>query len=182
MKVESKYKIFKTASGWAGVAGTKHGICRIVFPQRTKLRAYGELDTGVPDPSECHDSPVLREAGQLLRRYFAGKAVSFDLPLDVRYYTKFQQAVWRAAAEIPYGETRSYLWVAERIGSPRAVRAVGQALGANPVPIIIPCHRVVSSSEGLGGFSGGLALKKKLLCLEAESVKLKIKKRKTKEA
>ncbi len=84
----------------------------------------------------------------------------------MRYYTQFQKAVWRATAGIPYGETRSYAWVAKRIGNPRAVRAVGQALGANPVPIIIPCHRVIGSSGKLCGFAGGLALKQRLLELE----------------
>ena len=81
---------------------------------------------------------MLEKAAKLLGAYFSGKSVSFDLPLDLRYYTRFQQAVWKAAAEIPYGETRSYAWIARRIKNPRASRAVGQALGANPVPIIIP--------------------------------------------
>jgi O-6-methylguanine DNA methyltransferase len=74
----------------------------------------------------------------LLSAYFSGEAVLFDLPLDLRYYTAFQQAVWNAAAGVPYGETRSYSWIARRIGRPRAARAAGQALGANPVPVLIP--------------------------------------------
>ena len=75
---------------------------------------------------------------KLLQQYFSGRRVSFDLPLDLRYYTPFQRAVWKAAATIPYGETRSYAWIAKKIGKPKAARAVGQALGANPVPILIP--------------------------------------------
>jgi O-6-methylguanine DNA methyltransferase len=109
---------------------------------------------------------VLGKAVKLLRKYFSGERVSFDLALDLRYYTAFQQAVWKASAEIPRGETRSYAWIAKKIKKPRAVRAVGQALGANPVPVIIPCHRVISSSGALGGYSGGLGVKEKLLALE----------------
>jgi len=87
-----------------------------------------------------HSSPgkILQTAEKSLKNYFAGRRVSFDVPLDLRYHTPFQQAVWRAAAEIPYGQTRSYAWIARKIKNPRAVRAVGQALGANPIPIIIP--------------------------------------------
>jgi len=77
--------------------------------------------------------------------------------------TPFQQKVWKVLQTIPYGETRTYKWVAQKIGKPKAVRAVGQACGANPLPLIIPCHRVVASGNKLGGFSGGLRLKKKLL-------------------
>jgi len=103
-----------------------------------------------------------------LCEYFKGERASFDVPLDVRG-TPFQLAVWRAVETIPYGETRSYKWVAERVGRPRAVRAVGRALAANPVPIIIPCHRVVRSDGGLGGFSLGLEVKEFLLELEAKN-------------
>ncbi len=81
---------------------------------------------------------TLKGAVTQLRGYFAGKRVSFDLPIDLRYYTPFQRAVWTAVAEIPYGETRSYAWIAKRINRPRSARAVGQAVGANPIPIIIP--------------------------------------------
>jgi methylated-DNA-[protein]-cysteine S-methyltransferase len=81
---------------------------------------------------------MLAKTTELLRRYFSGESVSFDLPLDLRYYTPFQQAVWRATVEIPRGETRSYAWIAKRIKNPRAARAVGRALGANPVPVLVP--------------------------------------------
>lgn len=80
--------------------------------------------------------------------------------------TPFQKKVWKVLQTIPYGETRTYKWVAQKIGKPRAVRAVGQACGANPLPLIIPCHRVVASGGKLGGFSLGVAMKKRLLKLE----------------
>ncbi len=100
------------------------------------------------------------------RDYFSGREVAFDYPLDVENATPFQQAVWAAMRQITYGQTRSYQRIAEKIGRPRAARAVGNACGRNPLPIIQPCHRVVGSNGRLGGFSGGLDLKKALLELE----------------
>ena len=99
--------------------------------------------------------------------YFAGKKVSFRVPIDLSAGTIFQRKVWRALQAIPYGQTRSYAWVAKRIGQANAVRAVGAACGANPVPVIIPCHRVVRSDGSMGGFSAGLEWKKRLLALES---------------
>jgi O-6-methylguanine DNA methyltransferase len=104
-------------------------------------------------------------AGQLCR-YFGGQPVTVRAPLDLSGGTPFQRKVWRALQTIPYGQTRSYAWIARKIGQPNAVRAVGSACGANPIPIIVPCHRVVRSDGGLGGFSAGLGWKKRLLALE----------------
>ncbi len=101
-------------------------------------------------------------------RYFTGEPVRFRVRLDLRVGTPFQRKVWRVLRTIPHGQTRSYGWVAQRIGAPRAVRAVGAACGANPVPVIVPCHRVIASDGALGGFSGGLARKRALLRLEAK--------------
>jgi len=101
-----------------------------------------------------------------LQAYAGGQPVRFACRLDLSSGTPFQQEVWRALRTIPRGETRSYAWVARRIGKPKAVRAVGAACGANPIPIIVPCHRVIASDGSLGGFSGGLALKRRLLELE----------------
>ncbi|MBI5561931.1 MAG: methylated-DNA--[protein]-cysteine S-methyltransferase [Deltaproteobacteria bacterium] len=100
----------------------------------------------------------------LFTRYFGGAPVTFDVPLDLDG-TGFEMAVWKALAEIPWGGVRSYGWVASRIGSPKAGRAVGGACGANPVPIVIPCHRVVGVSN-IGGYTGGLDVKRFLLKLE----------------
>ena len=105
------------------------------------------------------------EAARQLREYFMGERTSFSLPLDLRG-TPFQLAVWQTVMKIPYGETRSYRWVAEEVGRPRAARAVGRALAANPVPIIVPCHRVVGSDGGLRGYSLGPGIKGLLLGLE----------------
>ena len=110
-------------------------------------------------------APVAKEAIRQLNAYFAGDLRRFELPLDL-HGTAFQLRVWNALLQIPYGETRSYLQIARAIGSPAAVRAVGAANGANPIPIVVPCHRVIGSSGKLVGYGGGLPLKKRLLELE----------------
>jgi methylated-DNA-[protein]-cysteine S-methyltransferase len=108
---------------------------------------------------------IAAEAERQLRAYFAGRLRRFDLPLDLRG-TDFQLRVWRELESIPYGETRSYSQIAAAINAPQAVRAVGAANGANPIPIVVPCHRVIGSGGKLVGYGGGLPLKKRLLALE----------------
>jgi methylated-DNA-[protein]-cysteine S-methyltransferase len=107
----------------------------------------------------------LVEAVVQLQEYFAGERTKFDLLLELSG-TPFQRQVWLALAEIPYGKTVSYAELAAMVGRPRAFRAVGQANGSNPVPIVLPCHRVVASGGGIGGYGGGLDMKRQLLALE----------------
>lgn len=114
-----------------------------------------------------HSSPLMRETVRQLRLYFAGELQIFDLPLEL-VGTEFQKKVWAALVTIPYGETRSYSEIAVQIGAPRAVRAVGAANGRNPIPIVVPCHRVIGASGSLVGFGGGLEWKRLLLDLEAK--------------
>jgi methylated-DNA-[protein]-cysteine S-methyltransferase len=114
-------------------------------------------------PASCD---VLDEAARQLRAYFAGDLRRFELPLDLAG-TEFQVAAWRALADIPYGTTISYGEQARRLGRPRAVRAVGAANGRNPLPIVLPCHRIVGADGSLVGFGGGLSLKRRLLEHEA---------------
>jgi len=109
--------------------------------------------------------PVLVEGIRQLQAYFQGCLREFDLPLEI-LGTPFQVAVWRQLLTIPFGETRSYLQIAQSVGRPAAVRAVGAANGANPIAIVVPCHRVIGASGKLVGYGGGLPLKKKLLALE----------------
>src|SRR5439155_23203362 len=116
-------------------------------------------------------NPLLQEVMRQLSAYFAGKAESFDLPLAPQG-TAFQQNVWRHLCDIPYGETISYGELARRIGNPNASRAVGLANGTNPIPIVIPCHRVIGSDGKLTGYGGGLPIKEKLLALERLQLKL----------
>jgi len=106
-----------------------------------------------------------------LRAYFAGELQEFDLKLEMRG-TAFQRSCWEALRRIPYGQTISYLQLAEKIGNPKAVRAVGLANGANPIPIIVPCHRVIGSDGSLTGFGGGMENKRKLLELESAQLRL----------
>jgi len=158
-------KIFRTDLGWAGIAVSDSGVALVVLPRKDRKSVGRELNSREPGvrSSAGEAERLLSKAVVLLQKYFSGDAVAFDLPLDTRYYTAFQQSVWKAASAIPFGETRSYAWIAGRIRNPHAARAVGQALGANPIPVIIPCHRVIGSSGSLGGFSGGIGMKKVLL-------------------
>jgi O6-methylguanine-DNA--protein-cysteine methyltransferase len=137
-----KKTVFSTPLGWAGAGIVEKGICRIVLPRGSRKTVKGELASVKREmlkaaASRSVDRAIIKTVKRL-QQYFSGRRVSFDLPLDLSYYTPFQRAVWKAAAAIPYGETRSYAWIAKRIGRPKAARAVGQALGANPVPILIP--------------------------------------------
>lgn len=149
--------------------------CRIIDSPVGRLRLVSdgehlvaiEMDVEGDTPSSSGESadPVLDDCAAQLGEYFAGDRDHFDLPL-AQGGTEFQQAVWRALAAIPYGEVRSYGEIAEAIGKPTAVRAVGAANGANPLPIVVPCHRVIGSNGSLTGFSAGIDIKRQLLALE----------------
>jgi methylated-DNA-[protein]-cysteine S-methyltransferase len=123
------------------------------------------------DPEWQLDNSAFLEVVDQLQSYFAGERKNFELPL-VLEGTDFQKRVWTALQKIPYGETISYKKLAETVGSPKAVRAVGAANGANPIPIIIPCHRVIGQDGSLTGFGGGLPLKKRLIELESHQLRL----------
>jgi methylated-DNA-[protein]-cysteine S-methyltransferase len=124
-----------------------------------------------PDPAWQEDEESLKEPIRQLRAYFAGELESFDLPLAPTG-TRFQLDVWKRLCDIPYGETISYGELARRIGNPNASRAVGLANGSNPIPIVIPCHRVIGSNGKLTGYGGGLPIKEKLLALERRQLRL----------
>jgi len=140
---------------------TEHGI--------RKLRFAGKGKAMGPRHGRGEKRPAWRwkrVAEREVRAYLAGRLRSFSAPCDLSGLPPFTRSVLKVTAGIPYGEVRSYRWVAERLGQPRATRAVGNALARNPVPIIIPCHRVVRSDGGLGGYALGLSWKRKLLDLE----------------
>lgn len=151
-----EWRRFETAGQFAfGVVASDAGICAI------------ELNGGAELPGrEGASNPVLRQAIEQLRAYFAGELRDFNLTLDLQG-TGFQRRVWSELRNIPYGETRSYSFVARTIGLPKAVRAVGAANGRNPIPIVVPCHRVIGAGGSLVGYGGGLPLKRFLLDLEA---------------
>lgn len=134
--------------------------------------AWFDDQNGLPPELQGHDThtapehPVLRHAAHQLKEYFDGTRQTFELPLDLGSGTAFQQAVWQALLHIPFGHTCCYADVATRIGKPSAVRAVGAAVGANPLGIIVPCHRVIGADGSLTGYAGGLERKTYLLQLE----------------
>jgi methylated-DNA-[protein]-cysteine S-methyltransferase len=158
--------IFQTPWGWMGLSETTKGIDAVVLPKASRQAVLSELQAASVESQEGRSSPRLREAQAQLTSYLAGTRRSFDLPLDLSRGTSFQQKVWRTLRRISYGRLRSYQWVALRVGGRQYARAVGNAVGANPMPIVIPCHRIVAQDASLGGFSGGLPTKRKLLTLE----------------
>ena len=152
-----------------GILGSNQGLRRTTPPQSSEQQVRQLLGDSL-DQAEC--SPHLFTGlMERFRAYFAGHRIDFPDELDLSGATPFQCRVWEVTRLIPYGDTRSYLWVAEQIKQPGAVRAVGQALGGNRLPIIIPCHRVLAKSGGLGGFGGGLEMKSYLLSVEASASK-----------
>jgi methylated-DNA-[protein]-cysteine S-methyltransferase len=158
-------QIFKTRWGWMGVAASNHGVTAVVLPKETRRAAEAEL--GQPTRSATALAQRnLELAKTALSRYLAGDAPTLDVPLDLSDCSRFRRKVWETLQTIPYGRVRSYGWVARKIGNRVAARAVGGACGANPVPLLVPCHRVVASDGSLGGFSAGLPVKRRLLRLE----------------
>jgi methylated-DNA-[protein]-cysteine S-methyltransferase len=145
------------------IAATDKGLAGLWFDGQRHLPP--ELSGTVVWPN-APDHPVLQEVMRQLSDYFAGRRTEFDVPLDLAYGTAFQQSVWQALLKIPQGGTASYSEVSARIGKPSAVRAVGAAVGRNPVSIIVPCHRVMGAGGALTGYAGGLERKSALLKLE----------------
>jgi O-6-methylguanine DNA methyltransferase len=144
---------------------TSQGLAYLELPHASGRGLEGWLRRSLPD-SRCEEAfAPNRAAAVQIVEYLEGKRTSFDLALDPRG-TPFQLAVWRELAAIAYGETRSYAEVARAIGKPRAVRAVGAANGANPLALVVPCHRVIAADGSLGGYGGGLELKARLLAME----------------
>lgn len=154
------YCYLDTPIGELLLAGEDDALSMIGFPKGSMRRD--------PEPDWIYNEKPLTKARQQLEEYFAGTRKDFDLPLNING-TEFQVSVLEALRNIPYGETVSYGEIARRIGRPKAVRAVGAANGRNPIPIVVPCHRVIGSSGDLTGFGGGLDTKEALLRLEAEN-------------
>ena len=157
------YCYVDTPIGELLLAGTENALSLIGFPKGSMRRD--------PGPDWIFKEEPIEKVRQQLREYFEGKRREFDIPLSLAG-TDFQLSVWHELREIPYGTTVSYGEVAKRIDNPKAVRAVGAANGRNPIPIIVPCHRVIGSHGDLTGFGGGLDTKEALLRLEAEHTSL----------
>jgi methylated-DNA-[protein]-cysteine S-methyltransferase len=166
-KEETKVAIdsCQTAWGWVGIATSPDGLLALTLPEPTQERSLEPLLERL-GKTQLYDDPRLDSLKRKLQHYFDGQRVLFDEPLDLGEATAFQRRVWLAVRDIPYGETRSYGQIARQVGSPGAARAVGQAMAANPLPIVVPCHRVIGSDGDLRGFGGGLDLKQRLLEME----------------
>lgn len=160
---DSKYDVIETAAGWTGVEVTEKGVRRLTLPARNRQAAIEAL--GIEEKDITHEAGGAGLADRL-KHFFLGEPVVFKEGLDLDGATEFQREVYEAACRIPHGQTSTYGELARSIGKPGAARAVGRALGANPVPVIIPCHRVLGADGSLTGFTGGLETKERLLKLE----------------
>jgi methylated-DNA-[protein]-cysteine S-methyltransferase len=158
------YTIIKSPLGQIFVIGSERGLNLLTF-SKEEWRKYSEK-LKIKNEKLIKNDGFFSKLKRELKDYFSGKKVEFKDKLDFSSGTEFQRRVWKEMREIPYGETRSYMWLAKKVGNSKKARAVGNACGANRFPIIVPCHRVIKEDGGLGGFSGGIETKKKLLKLE----------------
>ena len=165
MSSELAYAVFETALGWMAILGSPQGVKRVTLPCHSEEEAVQQL--GDAANRATRSDARFASLVERLKEYFRGGRPAFPDPLDLSGATPFQGAVWEATRQIPYGGNTSYGAIAEQVGRPGAARAVGQALGRNPVAIIIPCHRVLASGGKLGGFGGGEDMKQYLLDMEA---------------
>ena len=157
------YTSFNSPIGKIHLAATEKGLCEVGISEREKRFVKSLQKTYKIKPVK--DDAAFKELVKLLKRYFNGERIKIDIPFDFQG-TDFEKKVWKALLKIPYGKTKTYGEIAREIGLPNGARAVGNACGKNPIPIIIPCHRVVASNGGLGGYTGGIGIKKKLLKIE----------------
>ena len=160
------YIIFQVKPGWMGLVGNEKGVERIYLPGLTKEDLQKRIRQEFPESEE--GGGFLDGAKRELVEYFEGKRDRFEMPLDLSRATPFQKKAYKVMSTIPFGEVRTYRWLAEKTGNPKAVRAAGSANAHNRWPVVIPCHRIVGSDGRLTGFSapGGLDLKAALLKLE----------------
>jgi len=155
-------RVFDTPFGRVAVSATAKGLTRVLLPnEAAALRAPAVS----PQPDAAAETLAARAEREILE-YLAGRRRRFTVPVDLSAAPPFHAKALRALARVPYGRTVTYGELAARAGRPQGARAVGQAMARNPVPLVVPCHRVVASGGGLGGYGGGLDLKRRLLALE----------------
>ena len=153
--------------GWFAVAATATGICEATIGHENMLEAGKTLEERLGAPVGANDDAehIAKAAEQELHAFFAGEGITFSVPISLAG-TAFQRAVWEETSAIAYGKLATYQEIARRIGKPQAYRAVGNALGQNPLPVFVPCHRVIASDGSYGGYTRGLPWKERLLALE----------------
>lgn len=159
-----KYHVFKTVFGWAAVLTNEGKLSKLILPHDTR-EEIESIAGSFGNASEMQPAVI-----EDICAYFSGKRVDFQCEFDFTGKSEFDIKVWKAAMQIPYGSTITYGQLACSIGHPNASRAAGSALGRNPLPVIIPCHRILRSDGGLGGFSAGLNWKIRLLDLEKSGI------------
>lgn len=165
------FSVFRTGWGWCSFVMGDSGVVGIILPMRDKESAVRLIEERWPGAAS--GGVVEREVREQLERYFSGEKVAFTFPLDFSRCSTFGIKVYKAAMTIPYGGVRSYGWVSGAIGSSGAARAVGRAMGCNPFPPVVPCHRVVKGDGTLGGFSAQMGLPLKVRMLEMEGVNVR---------
>ena len=158
------FATFKTSWGWVGILTSEKGIRRISLPRENEKESLELL--GINAATMTRSSQNLDQVIDLIQQYFLGNPINSHIPLDFSHYPAFFIKAWNSCLEIPFGEKRSYGWVAKQCGNPRAARAAGQAMAKNPFPIIVPCHRVILGNGSLHQYGGGLAMKSNLLDME----------------
>lgn len=163
MLVRPLYTSFNSSIGKIHLALTEKGLFEIGI--RDSEKRFLKSLQKVYNIKPVKDSAAFKDIVKLLKRYLKGERLKIDIPFDLKG-THFEKRVWKALLKIPYGKTKSYGEIAKEIGLPNGARAVGNACGKNPIPIIIPCHRVIAGNGGLGGYTGGTGIKKKLLRIE----------------
>jgi methylated-DNA-[protein]-cysteine S-methyltransferase len=158
------FAVFETELGWVGLMRSAAGVCASTLPHPDPIAAVTALDASALDQEV--DAEDFAEVCEMITAQLGGRNVAVSEVLDLSAGTNFQRQVWAAVRTIPFGQTRTYAWVASAIGSPRAAHAVGQAIGRNPLPLIVPCHRVVAAHGSIGGFGRGpqaITMKRSLL-------------------
>lgn len=160
-----QHRVLKTDWGWVGILGSDLGLRRTTLPQLTSSAAIDRLGFEINQSIEL--KAIFPGFEEWLHNFTKGQYYRPEIKLDLQDVPPFYKSVWEACREIPIGDTRSYAWVARASGRPKAVRAVGQAMAKNKLPLVVPCHRVIGSNGGLHGFAGGLSLKRWLLRFES---------------
>ncbi len=163
------YTTIKSPVGEILATQTKQGLNFIAFPKNRWQKFFSALKKD-ENILLIKDNKKFSKLRNNLKAYFLGRKVQFKEKFDLKGGTDFQRKVWRAMQRIPFGQTRSYGWLAKQVGGKNKARAVGLACGSNPIPILIPCHRVIREDGGLGGYGGGLGMKRKLLKIEGVNI------------
>jgi methylated-DNA-[protein]-cysteine S-methyltransferase len=166
-----RYRLIDTVSGTAALLAGSRGLRRVYLPQKSAEAARRAVLR--QHPGAVEDARLLPRLARDLADYFAGRVVNFDAPLDFTDARLFDASVWRACASVEYGNVSTYKNLARALGKPAAARAVGGAMGRNPWPVVVPCHRILRSDGSAGGYSGpgGVQFKKRLLAMEAAATR-----------